>query len=266
MESLEAGNYTEKVRTWISPPDPSTNFNKALVQRQQGSGQWFLKGEAYKAWKIERNSFLWLNGIPGCGKTILSSTIIEDLESNEAYSQTLLYFYFDFNDIDKQSLESAVRSLISQLYYKRKDTRQPVDSLYSSCESGKRQPSAESLREIFLSMVQQAGQAWIVLDALDECKTRSDYPVMGLLSWIRQLRDSEVDVHILVTSRPEQDIQSSIKKWTSSKDAIPLQSNLVEDDIRKYIHARVSQLDRWQSKPDIQKKIESSLINKAGGM
>lgn len=31
-------------------------------------------------------------------------------------------------------------------------------------------------------MVQQAGEVWIILDALDECQTRKGYSAEGLLS------------------------------------------------------------------------------------
>jgi DNA replication protein DnaC len=79
VESLQADGHARALTDWLLPADPSTNFNRALGQRHHGSGQWFLEGKAYSAWKKEDNSFLWLYGIPGCGKTILSSIIIEDL-------------------------------------------------------------------------------------------------------------------------------------------------------------------------------------------
>src|SRR2546423_9103116 len=118
----------EKIERWLSPPDPSTNYNRALQQRQKGTGLWFLQSDAFAKWKTQRNS-LWLYGIPGCGKTILSSTIIEDLKRTFP-RQSLLYFYFDFNDTGKQTLESMVRSLISQLYCEYEDTWKQLDPLF----------------------------------------------------------------------------------------------------------------------------------------
>ena len=70
----------EKIERWLSPTHPSTNYNKALRQRQEGTGLWFLQNSVYVQWKTQQNSRLWIYGIPGCGKTILSSTIIEDLK------------------------------------------------------------------------------------------------------------------------------------------------------------------------------------------
>lgn len=181
MEHLYMQQHQAKINEWLLSLDPSTNYKKALEQRHSGSGQWFLNSAAYSNWKTEKNSFLWLHSIPGCGKTILSSTIVEDLEKQDIY-QKPLYFYFDFNDTNKQSLEKAVRLLITQLFVKRGDVQTLVDSLYSSCENGRRQPSIHELCKTFQDMVQQAGEVWIILDALDECQTRKGYSAEGLLS------------------------------------------------------------------------------------
>src|SRR4051794_27305374 len=108
VKDLGLEQRREKIERWLEPPNPSTNYNNALQQRQEGSGLWFLQSDAYAEWKKRRNSFLWLHGIPGCGKTILSSTIMEDLERTSP--QGLLYFYFDFNNKGKQTLDSMVRS------------------------------------------------------------------------------------------------------------------------------------------------------------
>lgn len=269
VETLIQDNQSQKISAWLCPPDPSTNYNKALDQRHLGSGQWFLNSVAYLNWKTEKNSFLWLHGIPGCGKTILSSAIVEDLEEKDA-SQKPLYFYFDFNNTSKQSFEKAVRSLITQLYGKRGDVRRHLDLLYSSCEDGIRQPSIDQLRNTFQDMVQVAGEVWIILDALDECQTRVGHSAEGLLSWIESIRSSQqTNFHILATSRPEQEIQSTIKKWAREQDIIPIQSDLVAEDIRAYVHTKVREhddLSRWQSRPDVQDQIESALTQKAHGM
>jgi Cdc6-like AAA superfamily ATPase len=259
----------EKIECWLSPPDPSTNYNKALQQRQEGSGLWFLQIGAFAKWKKRRNSFLWLHGIPGCGKTILSSTIIEDLKRTLP-RQPLLYFYFDFNDMAKQTLESMVRSLISQLYCEYEDTWEQLDSLFSSCKNGHERPACELLCKALLQMIEQVKEVWIVLDALDECNSRKEGPTEGLLSWIRNLINSEQrNVHLLVTSRPEHNIMSRVSKFAYKDDVVPVQSNLITDDIRAYVRTRVRQdegLKRWQSQPKVQNEIETRLMEKANGM
>lgn len=259
----------EKIDRWLLPPDPSTNYNKALEQRYEGSGHWFLASSAFTEWKTRRSSFLWLHGIPGCGKTILSSAIIKNLNSVLS-SQPLLYFYFGFADIGKQTLESMIRSLISQLYYKHIETSQQLDTLFSSCEDGLRQLTCRLLCEAFLHIIEQVEEVWLVLDALDECRTRKGLSTEGLLSWIREVRNSEQrNVHLLVTSRPEQDIESKIMEFAHTDDVVPIQSNLITNDIRTYVRARVREdngLKRWRSQPEVQNEIKTRLMEKVDGM
>ncbi|KAF2178926.1 purine and uridine phosphorylase [Zopfia rhizophila CBS 207.26] len=259
----------EKIERWLSPSDPSTNYNKASQRRQDGTGLWFLQSDAFAKWKTQRSSFLWLYGIPGCGKTILSSTIIEDLKKTLP-NRPLLYFYFDFNDANKQILDSMVRSLISQLYRRCEVTWKQLDSLFSSCEDGRSQPSCELLCKVLLQMIDQVKEVCVVLDALDECRTRKGPPTEGLLSWERDLLDSEQrNVHLLVTSRPEQDIKMGLSNLAHSGDVVPIQDNLISDDIRRYVRTRVREgddLKRWRSYPDVQDEIETQLMQKANGM
>jgi hypothetical protein len=253
---------------WLCPPDPSINYNKALEQRYEGSGLWFLASGAFTKWKTRRSSFLWLHGIPGCGKTILSSAIIKNLDS--VLSSQPLYFYFDFTDTGKQTLKSMIRALISQLYYKRIETSQQLDTLFSSCGDGRRQPTCRLLCEAFLHMIEQVKEVWLVLDALDECRTRKGPSTEGLLSWIREVLNSERgNVHLLVTSRPEQDIESEIMEFAHIDDVVPIQSSLITNDIRAYVRTRVREdngLKRWRSQPEVQNEIETRLMEKTDGM
>jgi len=259
----------EKIERWLSPPDPSTNYNKALQQRQKGTGLWFLQSSVYTQWKTQPNSGLWLYGIPGCGKTILSSTIIEDLEKTIP-TTTLLYFYFDFSDDRKQKLDNMVRSLVSQLYWKSKTARKQLDSLFSSCEDGKRQPTHESLCQVLSQMIGSSEGVYIVLDALDECQTRTGSHTEGFFAWIKDLLGSrQKNVHLIATSRPEQDIQSTLTELIDEEHRIPIQSDLTRDDINAYIRTRVREgdgLKRWRKQQDVQEEIEAALMQKANGM
>jgi hypothetical protein len=269
VQTLEVEHKREKIDRWLQPPDPSTNYNKALEQRYEGSGFWFLESDVFDKWKTRQSSFLWLHGIPGCGKTILSSSIIKNLESIQSF-KPLLYFYFDFNDTAKQNLNSLVRSLICQLYYKHSEASQDLESLFSSCGDGRQQPTSELLLKTILHMIVQVKEVWIVLDALDECNTRRGPPTEGLLSWIREVLNSkERNVHLLVTSRPEYDIQSEILEFANNDDILPIQTSLITDDIRAYVRTRVMEengLKRWRVQPEVQNEIVTKIMEKSNGM
>ncbi|KAI9758827.1 MAG: hypothetical protein M1840_003744 [Geoglossum simile] len=163
-----------------------------------------------------------------------------------------------------------LRSLIIQLPCKFEDNWKQLDSLISSYEGGRRQPTRESLCEILLNMIEQVKEVWIVLDALDECRTRMGSPTEGLLSWMKDLLASEQrNVHLLVTSRPEQDIKSEVSELAHNDNIVTLQSDLIADDISAYVHTRVRRgngLKRWRSQPEVQDEIETRLMKQADGM
>jgi energy-coupling factor transporter ATP-binding protein EcfA2 len=269
VQNLDLEQKQRKVEQWLSPPDPSTNFDKALQQRHKSSGLWFLQSDNFIKWKIQPNSFLWLYGSPGCGKTILSATIIEHL-GTILPSKTILYFYFDFSDTPKQTLDKMIRSLIYQFYDEDDKISEPLYNLFSSCKERQRQPTTGELCNVFFEMLNQIEEIWIVLDALDECTTRRGPTISGVLSWIKEILNTEQrNVHLLVTSRPEQDIESYMTEFFQEDDIIAIKSGFISEDIRSYIHIRVREdfsLRRWRSHAEVQDEIELRLIGKADGM
>ncbi|CUS15244.1 unnamed protein product, partial [Tuber aestivum] len=102
---------------WLKVVDPSADFSSALAVREPGTGSWFLKGHEYIDWKEGRGSVLWLHGMPGCGKSVLSATAIEDVRHlcNTNDDHALAYFYFTFSDSEKQNLLNLLLSIIGQL-------------------------------------------------------------------------------------------------------------------------------------------------------
>lgn len=147
-------------------------------------------------------------------------------------SPSLLYFYFDFNDIDKQTLESLVKSLIVQLYNKRTETRPLLDSLFTSCDEGQRQPTFESLYSLLSKMLKMAQEAWIVLDALDEYRTWGKQSTDRVSLWIRDLLNlKKSNVHLLVTSRPKQSITSEFSELRCNKSIVSMRSGAINGDI-----------------------------------
>jgi SpoVK/Ycf46/Vps4 family AAA+-type ATPase len=64
----------QEIVRWLSHGnDPETNHRAARKKHEEGTGKWFTESKEYARWKEEPNSFLWLYGIPGCGKTVLWS-------------------------------------------------------------------------------------------------------------------------------------------------------------------------------------------------
>jgi hypothetical protein len=256
-----------KIRQWLSAPDASANYQKALKLRQANTGRWFLESDKYARWKEAPCSFLWLYGIPGCGKTILSSTVLESVLQYCARTpgKVAAYFYFDFNDTQKQIPESMIRSLITQLLTQSDKTPKALESLFASCNYGPQQPSVDALFNVLRQMIQEFSQTYIILDALDEGADRA--VLMDLLEKMAQWQAE--NLHILVTSRGEQDIESSLRSFIDQQSTICLETKLVDGDIQKYVEQRLSDdkgLSKWQKSPEMRQEIETRLMEGAHGM
>lgn len=53
-----------KILQWLSPPDPSTNYDSARLVRHEGTAEWFLGGNVFKEWKSRaKGSLLWIRGM-----------------------------------------------------------------------------------------------------------------------------------------------------------------------------------------------------------
>ncbi|KFZ01827.1 hypothetical protein V501_09775 [Pseudogymnoascus sp. VKM F-4519 (FW-2642)] len=256
-----------KIRQWLSPPDPSVNYQKSCKQREEDTGLWFLNGEEYTKWKTDAASIIWLYGIAGCGKTILSSTIIQDVLQHCVGDpgKVVAYFYFDFNDPRKQSPGLMVRSLICQLSQNCVKIPASLDLLFSSCDNGNQNPSLDSQLDVLQQMIQEYPQCYIILDALDECEDRAE-----LMDIINQITGWQLDnLHVLVTSREEREIQSSLESLVQEQNIICLESRLVDGDIQKYVRTRLlddADLRKWQKSSDVQHEIKTALMNGPRGM
>jgi hypothetical protein len=256
-----------KVHEWLSAADPSSNYQQALKLRQHNTGLWLLKSGQYQAWKTKPASFLWIHDIPGSGKTILSSTILEEVlrTCHNNQEKAVLYFYFDFNDSQKQDAESMLRSLICQLLRRFTTFPSSLESLFLLHENGRQQPSSDELLKSLRQLIQGFAQAYVVLDALDECSQRSE--LMELLTnmgrW--QLHNG----HVIVTSRRERDIESVMLKISSRQSHMCLGIEAIDEDIRQYVRRRLSgdkTLSKWRKDIILRQEIETTLIHGSKGM
>jgi hypothetical protein len=243
------------------------NFHKAIEQRQARTGRWFLESEQFSRWRIEASSFLWLYGIPGCGKTILSSTILQTLLDfrQQDIGNAVAYFYFDFTNPRKQNSKLMVSSLISQLLEQSVKSPPALEAVFASYEKGGEPPPLHATLEVLREIILSFPQTYFVLDALDECTDRK-----RLMETLRSIAAWKIEtLHLLVTSRMEKDITDSFERFVDSSAIICLQSELVDPDIQTYVRKRLSddrKLEKWRKDDKIREEIETVLVKGAHGM
>jgi hypothetical protein len=94
--------------------------------------------------------YLCLLAIFSLAPYILSSTVIKHLlqHCHDDTRMVTAYFYFNFNNIQKQDPERMLRSLLRQFLQRSVVILKGVDALFSSCENGKQQTSLHVLLEV----------------------------------------------------------------------------------------------------------------------
>ena len=83
--ALVGNQVRESLRTWVIPPDPSTNHTIACGIQHDGSAQWFFRGGMFSEWK-STSSLLWIYGkrmfsspSPGSGSVLMTTHVLSGL-------------------------------------------------------------------------------------------------------------------------------------------------------------------------------------------
>ena len=202
---------------------------------------------------------------------VKTSQAENNLYSSNAIDETLLrcssssaiavaYFYFDFSDHEKQSLENLVRSLTVQLSLLGEMDSRPLEELYTVCQYGQRQPTLDELVTVLRLRVQELEATYIIIDAVDECNEVDNFRdfLHVLLAW------NFDTLHFLATSRPEWQLQLFCDTYSAT--VVPFK-NTSKDDISIYIHDTIIHDQKFQRWPkEVLDSIETTLENSGNGM
>ncbi|EIT83049.1 hypothetical protein AO1008_09950 [Aspergillus oryzae 100-8] len=126
------------------------------------------------------------------------------------------------------SVQNLVRSLIRQL--SRKPLAQSISKMWESNSGRGRQPGWKELRDTLDDVLSTTpGETFLVLDALDECPERSGRNEKDLSERHKN------KLHILATSRPEQDIRETLERFPT----VDLEAKLAED-VETFVRTEIS--------------------------
>ncbi|RMZ88772.1 hypothetical protein DV736_g3997, partial [Chaetothyriales sp. CBS 134916] len=267
INNIRAQHVSDSLRQWLRAPDATVDFNDASAKRHESTGQWLVQGPAYTAWLQQDNSFLWLYGFAGCGKSVLCSTAIQHtiLHRQSSPHSVVAFFFFTFNDHLKQDASAALRALLLQLCGQISGLESDLTRLKESYNHGT--PPVKVLLEHLRQAVTQCRHVYILLDALDESPPDSSRD--KVLSVIETLRQWQLpSLHLLVTSRDLPDIRDHLQLPTLYQGAehVMLNNDSVYQDISRFVSFKVDhdpQLQRWGQHRE---KIKSYLTQHAGGI
>lgn len=216
-------------------------FKDVNPDRVEGTCQWVLSHRQYLEWASrEYDDLLWISADPGCGKSVLSKSLVYN-ELRTTDKHTVCYFFFKDNE-EQDSITTALCALIHQLYSHQPQLIQYAISAWKK-NGGKLVNKGPELWRIFLAATRSnmAQDVTCVLDALDECRMPDRRVLIDMLSdFYTDISRSpsgtrRVRLKFLVTSRPYDDIQAEFQKTLDSLPTIRLRGEEENDQIHKEI-------------------------------
>ena len=271
LDLVRTTQISSTIRDWLKAPDATTNYNDACKLKHPRTGLWFVKGSYFSTWLVKANSFLWLNGFAGCGKSVLCSTAIQYTIRHRRSNPRIgiAFFFFTFSDYSKQDTSAMLRALILQLSSQLNDDYARLSKLYNRYHNTT--PPDQDLEYCLHQLVQVFEHVYIILDALDESPRNLHgknirRSVLEVLATIRQW--SEPGLHLLVTSREETDIRDALYNnlYTSPNEIVSMKNVSVDSDIASFISGRLKysrELRRWAN---YHSQIESALAKRSKGV
>ncbi|KAL7931911.1 ankyrin repeat-containing domain protein [Trichoderma chlorosporum] len=249
------------VLDWLTPIDYTLQQHDYFKLRQPGTGQWLLDSAEYRNWLNNDKQTLFCPGIPGAGKTILSSIMIDDLCCQFSQDDTVgvAYIYCNFRRNNEQDIDQLLLNLLKQLSYSRSCMPDIVKDLHKKSTERKARPSFTEISATLSLLVATYSRVYLVIDALDECQARN----RGWASLLKEVfsLQSNHSVNFVATSRLITEILNEFEGYPS----LEIRAN--DMDLRSYLDGYIPKLPSCVRKsPALQQEVKESITAAVDGM
>lgn len=270
VTDAEQKSRRDEIFKWLAPTDNERSgqfyledVEDARILRHPDTCQWIEPRHEYQDWmtcdNASQSSLLWIHAIPGAGKTVLASYLVD--KAIEWNSSTVLYFFFKDGDSEKNTAIAAARALLSQLLMS--DNMSHTHEVYQDLHKHKEKATHSRafnltpLWDVITRYSSPTNKLCIILDALDECRDNNK-----LLPHIIRLTPNP-HVKVAFTSRREPEIMKALEHYSIS--GLAMGPEEVSDDIKVYVNFRVA-ASRILSDKRIRSRIVTRVNARSRGM
>ncbi|PGH09587.1 hypothetical protein GX51_00693, partial [Blastomyces parvus] len=261
LHSHQQNHERQTITEWLTPVDYAPRQNDFISQRQDGTGEWLLQSDKFRQWVREPKQTLFCPGIPGAGKTIITSIVVHDLHRRfqDDPSVGIAYLYCNFRQQQAQKAVDLIANILKQLIQWQPSVAEVVKDFYNLRKRRDYRPFLSELRSILHQIAASYQRIFIVIDALDECGASFDGREM-FLQEIFNLQ-TKTNASIFATSRFIQEIE---EKFAGS---IRLEIRASDTDVQKYLDEKLPNCSILISEDmSLQKEIKTKIAKAVDGM
>jgi Cdc6-like AAA superfamily ATPase len=219
-----------------------------------------LRSPDWANWLEGKTGCIWIYGIPGAGKTVLASHLIEKIKEHCERSTTkecaYVYYYCYFGH-NQEEAAPFLRWTINRLCRQADLIPTYLYKLYKHGE----EPSLEELLFALEAILQSFDNTYIVTDAIDESMPRDD-----LLEVLQNLATESrfQKIQLLSTSRQYIDIEKVMQKISVS---VSMCNHLLDEDIKLYVRSQLHSNPKFKHWPvHLREEVVDALSGGAKGM
>ncbi|KAL8888658.1 MAG: hypothetical protein Q9192_006142, partial [Flavoplaca navasiana] len=229
-----------------------------FARREDGTGQWFIESGVFQDWLSGTNRTLCCTGIPGAGKSILASVVIDFLRGRytEQKSVGVAAIYCNFKERESQTPENLLAGCSTQ--FVRQTLPESLVEFHRIHSAQKTRPTWKEMIQIFEDIVTKLNTAYLIVDALDECSE----DVRDLLLSFFEILPS--NTRLMVTTRHVDEITYGFR----TSPMIEIRASV--RDLEKYVGSRVRSNRRLsgyvRSSGTLKQDICNRVASKAEGM
>lgn len=256
------GAASLNILNWLTQTDYGPQQSDILDRWETATCQWLLDCQAFQSWVEVKGRILFCPGIPGTGKTIFTSVMVDQLTTRFEKDKAIgiAYIYCNFQRKDEQKLSDLLGSLLKQLAQAQSSyLPECVRALYDKHKDKRTRPSFDEIRTTLHSVAAEYSRIFIFIDALDECQVAGGCRDR-FISELFNLQN-ECGANFFATSRFIPDITEKFN------DCEPLEIRATDHDIRLYISGRISLLPSFvRQSSDLQEEIKTAIVSAVNGM